>query len=93
MFAGKHLLGIYAAVNQVTLRPKETIDMFVTLSDLVSTFWEIWVSQTLQICGSSLNRLKKENKKMKKDKKRTEKQNFLALGNLASSSNKVFIEA
>ena len=63
MFAGKHLLGIYAAVNQVTLRPKETIDMFVTLSDLVSTFWEIWVSQTLQICGSSLNRLKKDNKK------------------------------
>ena len=26
----KHLLGIYAAVNKVTLRPKEIIPMFVT---------------------------------------------------------------
>ena len=26
----KHLLGIYAVVNQVTLRPKEIIHIFVT---------------------------------------------------------------
>ena len=35
----KHLLGIYAVVNQVTLRPKEIIHMFDTSGDLVSTFW------------------------------------------------------
>ena len=35
----KRLLGIYAVVDQVTLRPKGMIHMFVTYGDLVSTFY------------------------------------------------------
>ena len=34
----KHLLGIYAVVNQVTLCPKVMMHMFVTLGGLVSIF-------------------------------------------------------
>ena len=34
----KHLLGIYAVVNQVNLCSKEMIHMFVTLGGLVSIF-------------------------------------------------------
>ena len=34
----KHLIGIYAVVNQVTLPPKEIIHMFVTWGDLDRTF-------------------------------------------------------
>ena len=52
-------------MNQVTLLPKDMIHMFVTYGDLVSTFWGVWVSQTLQICGSGLNRLENENEKLK----------------------------
>ena len=46
----KHLLGIYAIVNQVTLRPKETS------GDLVSTFYRVST-----FYSSALNRLKNEN--------------------------------
>ena len=44
-------------MNQVTLRPKEMIHMFV------STFWAVWLSQTLKICGISLNKPENENEK------------------------------
>ena len=59
----KHLLGIYAVVNQVTLRPKEIIHMLIFQGDLVSTICWVWVSQTLKIWGSGLNRPKNENEK------------------------------
>ena len=36
---------------------------------------------------------KAKTKKQKKDRKQTEKQNYLALGDLVRSSNKVFIES
>ena len=51
------------------------------------------MSQTLQIYGRLLSKPKSENKtneKKKKDKKQTEKQDFLAQGELVRSSNKVF---
>ena len=57
------------------------------------------MSQTLQIYSSGLNSPKNENKKKKQKQKRkedrvqAEKENFLALGDLMSSSNKVFIES
>ena len=71
----KHLLGIYAVVNQVTLRLKYMIHMFVTKGDLVSIFWGVWVSQTPQMCSSSLNWPKNEKeKKWKKDRKQRERQ-------------------
>ena len=51
------------------------------------------MSQTLQISSSGLNKPKIENEnKKKKDKKQTEKQNLVALGDPAGGSNKVFIE-
>ena len=40
----------------------------------------------------SVGQKAKTKKKQKKDRKQTEKQNFLALGDLVRSSNKVFIE-
>ena len=47
--------------------------------------------QNLKICSNGLNSLKKENeKKRKEDREQSEKQNFLALGDLVRSSNKVF---
>ena len=55
--------------------------------------------QTLQICSggfkrpTSGNQKKKKKKKRKKERDQAEKQNFLALGNLVRSSNKVFIES
>ena len=45
--------------------PKEIIHIFVTYGDLVSTFWQAWLSQTLQFCGSGLNRPQNENEKNK----------------------------
>ena len=51
------------------------------------------MSQSLQICVCVLNRPENENeKKRNKDIKQTEKQKFLALGDLVMSSKKVFIE-
>ena len=51
------------------------------------------MSQTLQIRDSGLNKPENENKeKRKNDIKQTEKQNFLALGDLVRSSKKVFVE-
>ena len=51
------------------------------------------MSQTLQIRGSGLNKPENENEeKRKKDIKQTEKQKFLALGDLVRSSKKVFVE-
>ena len=50
--------------------------------------------QNLKICSNGLNSLKKENeKKRKEDREQSEKQNFLALGDLVRSSNKVFIKS
>ena len=67
--------------------------MFLTYVDSVSTFWGVWVSQTLQICDSGLNKPDNENKKKrKKDTKQREKQKFLALGDLMRSIKKVFLE-
>ena len=49
------------------------------------------MSETLQIYSSGLNRSNNENeKKQKNSRKMTEKQNFLALGELVRSSNKVY---
>ena len=48
------------------------------------------MSQTLQICNSVLNRSKNENEIKTESKP---KNNFLALGDLVRSSNKVFIES
>ena len=80
-------------MNQVTLHPKEMILMFVTYGDLVSTFWGVWVSQTLQICGSGFNSPeKKKREKRKNDLKQREEQMLLALGDLMRSSKKFFIE-
>ena len=62
----KHLLGIYAIVNQVTSCPKDMIHIFVTSGDLVSTFSEFCVSQTPQICGCGLKRPKNKNRKKNK---------------------------
>ena len=62
----KSLLGIYAVMNQVTLRPKEIIHVFFYKGDLVTTFCWFWMSQTLLICSSGLNRLKNENGKNKR---------------------------
>ena len=51
------------------------------------------MSQTLQIRDSGLNKPENENKeKRKNDIKQTEKQKFLALGDLVRSSKKVFVE-
>ena len=61
----KHRFGIYAVVNQVTLHPKEIIHIFVSLSDLPSSFLWVWVNQTLQIRSSGFNKLKIENEKNK----------------------------
>ena len=68
------------------------------MSMIVVHFAGIWVSQTLQIYSSGLNSPKNENKKKQKQKRKedrvqAEKENFLALGDLMSSSNKVFIES
>ena len=51
--------------------------------------------QTLQICSGGFKRPTSGNqkKKRKKERDQAEKQNFLALGNLVRSSNKVFIES
>ena len=55
-------------------------------------FAGVWVGETLKIYSSGLNRSKKENeKKLKKDREQTEKQNFLALGDVVRSSNKIFM--
>ena len=54
-------------MNQVTLLPKDMIHMFVTYGDLVSTFWGVWVSQTLQICDSDLNKPENENEKNERE--------------------------
>ena len=61
-------------------------------------FAGVWVSQTLQICSSGLNRPKNENKENErkteskpKDREQAEKQNFLAFGDLVKNSNKIFI--
>ena len=90
----KDVLGIYVVVNLVTLRPKDMIQMFVTYGELVSIFWGVWVSRTLQICSSGLNRPKKtERKKLKKDRKQREKQNFLAFVDFVRSRNKVLSKA
>ena len=51
------------------------------------------MSQTLQICSSGLNRPKNENEKNERKTKQAEKLNFLALGDLVMSSNKVFIKS
>ena len=51
-------------MNQVTLRPKEMNHMFFPLGDLVSTFWWVWMNQTLQICGSDLNKPENENEQI-----------------------------
>ena len=45
------------------LTSKEVIHMFITWGDLVSSLWNVWVSQTQQICSSGLNWPKIENKK------------------------------
>ena len=51
------------------------IHMFVTKGDLVSIFWGVWVSQTPQMCSSSLNWPKNEKeKKWKKDRKQRERE-------------------
>ena len=42
------------------------IHMSVTQGYSVSTFWGVSVSQTLQICGSGLNKPENENKKKKR---------------------------
>ena len=60
---------------------------------MVSIFCRVRVSQTLQICSSGLNRPKSENEKYERKTEQREKQNFLALGDLVRSSNKVFIES
>ena len=39
------------------------INMFINYGDLVSTFWGVWVCQTLQICDSGLNKPENENEK------------------------------
>ena len=62
----KHLLRIYPIVNQVKLRPKETVILFVTLGDTVRIFWRVQISQTLQICGICLSRPKTKKKKNEK---------------------------
>ena len=61
----KHRFGIYAVVNQVTLHPKEIIHIFVSLSDLPSSFLWVWVNPPLQIRSSGFNKLKIENEKNK----------------------------
>ena len=82
-----HLLGIYVVVKQVTLRPKKMIHTFVTQLDLVSIFCKVSASQTLRTVE-----VVSKGQKRKKDRKQRKKQNFLALGDLVRSSNKVFIE-
>ena len=67
------------------LTSKEVLHMFITWGDLVSTLWNVWVSQTQQVCSSGLNRPKNENEK-NEDRKQTEKQNFLALACLFTNS-------
>ena len=51
------------------------------------------MSQTLQICGSGLNRPENENEKTKQRHKADRGRKFLVLGDLVRSSKKVFIEA
>ena len=54
-------------------------------------FARVWVSQTLQICGSVLNR--PIGKKTKERQRANRETDFVALGDLVRSSNKVFIES
>ena len=86
--ANKHQLGIYAVVNQVTLRPKEIIHMLVTQGDLVSTFCRgLSESNLANLQQWSQQAKKRKRKKRKKGKEQAEKQNFLALGDLVRRSN------
>ena len=59
----KHLLGTYAAVNQVTFHSKEIIHIFITYGDLVCSFCRDLSSQILQICSSGVTRPKHDSKK------------------------------
>ena len=45
----------------------------------------------MQICSSGLNRPKNEKKKNERKTEQAEKHNFLTLGDLVRSSNKIFI--
>ena len=88
----KHLLEIYAVVNQLTLRPKKIIHMFVIQGDLVSTFCRgLTESNLANLQQWSQQAEKRKRKKRKKEREQDEKQNFLVLGDSLRSSNKIFI--
>ena len=70
------------------------IHIFFILGNLVSTFWEVWETPALYICGIGLKRLKIEDKKGAKERQTLfdREKKILALGDLARSSNKALIE-
>ena len=68
--------------------------MFVTQGDLVQCFlMNLSEPNPANLRQWSQQAKKRKRKKQKKDRKQTEEQNFLALGELVRSSNKVFIES
>ena len=68
--------------------------MFVTQGDLVQCFlMDLSEPNPANLRQWSQQAKKRKRKKQKKDRKQTEEQNFLALGDLVRSSNKVFIES
>ena len=67
--------------------------MFVTQGDLVQYFlMGLSESNPVNLRQWSQQAKKRRRKKQKKDRKQTEKQSFLALGDFVRSSNKAFIE-
>ena len=68
--------------------------MFVTQGDLVQCFlMNLSEPNPANLRQWSQQAKKRKRKKQKEDRKQTEKQNFLALGDQVRSSNNVFIES